>query len=180
MRELSLYILDIVQNSIAAQATLVEIIVEENLDKDYLRISIQDNGKGMKQEQIERALDPFYTSRTNRRVGLGLPMYQAHALECGGDFSLTSQVGLGTKVIASFQHSHIDRVPLGDIGATIVTIIAGNKNLHLRYKHVFDGQEFLFDTEEIRGNLDGVPLDNPLVLDWIKSYLEENFSKLQN
>ena len=86
MRELSLYILDIVQNSIAAQATWVEIIIEENLDKDYLRISIQDNGKGMKQEQIERALDPFYTSRTNRRVGLGLPLYQAHALECGGTF----------------------------------------------------------------------------------------------
>ncbi len=180
MRELSLYILDIVQNSIVAQATWVEIIIEENLEKDYLRISIQDNGQGMEQEQIDKALDPFYTSRTNRRVGLGLPLYQAHALECGGDFSLTSQVDQGTTVLASFQHSHIDRVPLGDMGATMVTIIAGNKNLHLRYKHIFNGQEFLFDTEEIRGNLDGVPLDNPLVLDWIKCYLQENLSKLQN
>lgn len=180
MRELSLYILDIAQNSIAAQATFLEIIIEENLEKDYLGISIKDNGKGMEQEQVDKVLDPFYTSRTNRKVGLGLPLYQAHALECAGEFSLTSQVGQGTTVIASFQHSHIDRVPLGDIGATIVTIISGNGNLHLRYKHNFNGQEFLFDTEEIKENLDSIAIDNYLVLDWIKNHLRENLHNLQN
>lgn len=178
MRELSLFILDIVQNSIAAQATLVEIIIEENLEQDYLLISIVDNGQGMKEEEVVRALDPFYTSRTSRKVGLGLPLYQAHVLECGGEFSLTSQLGQGTKVTASLQHSHIDRVPLGDIGATLITIMAGNANLHLKYRHVFNGQQFFFDTEEIKENLDNIPLNNPQILDWIKNYLQENLHNI--
>ena len=180
MRELSLYILDIVQNSIAAEATIIEIVINEELARDIIEITIIDNGQGMTADQLKKVADPFYTSRNTRRVGLGIPLYKAHAEECEGDFFIASQVDQGTKVFASFKYSHIDRVPLGNIVATIITIISGNKDLRLIYKHSYNGQQFTFDTEEVKGYLAETPINSPLVLHWLKDYLQENLFNISN
>jgi len=179
MRELSLHVLDIVQNSLAAQADFIEININEDLEKDILEISIKDNGRGMSVEELEKVVDPFFTSRSTRKVGLGIPLFKANAEACNGIFRIDSQIGQGTQVYSSFQHSHIDRVPLGDIVSTIITVLASNSNLHLIYRHSFNGREFLLNTEEIRKTLDDIPLNNPLVINWLKEYMDENINNLK-
>jgi len=174
MRELSLHILDIVQNSLAAGATRIEIGIREDILADLLKISVLDNGKGMTEEELKKVTDPFYTSRTTRKVGLGIPLFKANAEACNGQFQIQSQVGKGTKVTAIFQHSHIDRVPLGDIIGTVVSILAVNPEIQLMLKYDYDGRIFVFDTEEIKEKLEDVPINTPLVLDWIRLFLTEN------
>lgn len=174
MRELSLHILDIIQNSLAAEATKVELIIKEDLEEDSLEIEVKDNGRGMTAAQLEKVTDPFFTSRTTRKVGLGIPLFKANAESCNGKFKITSSLKVGTDVYASFQHSHIDRVPLGDIVSTIISILAVNPQLDLIFQYNYNGRQFIFDSREIKGNLDDVPINNPLVLDWLKQYLREN------
>ncbi|MGI6224887.1 MAG: ATP-binding protein [Peptococcales bacterium] len=174
MRDLSLHILDIVQNSVAANATKIEIWIKEDMANDLLEITIKDNGKGMSQDELTKVIDPFYTSRTTRKVGLGIPLFKANAELCDGKFQIDSRLGIGTEVFASFQHSHIDRVPLGDIIGTIISILAVNPETELLLKIDSDGHLFTFDTEEIKVTLEDVPINTPLVLDWIKLYLTEN------
>lgn len=174
MRELSLHILDIVQNSLAANATRIEISIREDKTRDILEISLVDNGKGMTEEELNKVIDPFYTSRTTRKVGLGIPLFKANAESCNGQFQIKSQLGKGTQVFASFQHSHIDRVPLGDIIGTIISILAVNPEIELLLKHDYNGQIFVFDSEEIKETLEDVPINTPLVLDWIRLFLSEN------
>ena len=126
MEDLSLHILDIVENSIGAKASRVKIKVDEDTQKDLLMIEIEDNGRGMDGETVKKVLDPFFTTRTTRRVGLGLPLLDQATRESGGDIEIESKVGRGTRVRASFGYSHIDRKPMGDIGATLTILIAGN------------------------------------------------------
>ena len=121
MRELSLHILDIIQNSIAAEADLIKLYIEKDYEEDELVIEIIDNGSGMDPEEKENVLDPFVTSRTTREVGLGLPLFKEAALQCAGDFNLDSAVGEGTELKAVFQLSHIDRAPVGDIVGTVIS-----------------------------------------------------------
>lgn len=179
MRELSLHILDIVQNSLAAQASFIKIVINEDTKKDLLEISIEDNGKGMSAEDIKKVVDPFFTSRTTRKVGLGIPMFKANAEACNGSFNISSKIGVGTDVYAAFQHSHIDRVPLGDIVATIITIVASNPDLDLVYEYNYNGRKFTLNTEEINKTLDDVPINNPLVLEWLKGFLQENMEQVK-
>jgi Histidine kinase-, DNA gyrase B-, and HSP90-like ATPase len=172
MRELSLHILDILQNSLEAGATLVELAIEEDLAADRLVITIQDNGCGMDEATLAQVVDPFYTSRKTRHVGLGVPLFQAAAERCNGDLRITSQVGRGTMLSARFQRSHIDRAPLGDMTGTLLSFILGGV-CDLSYRHRVDGRQFLLSTAEIKADLGDVPFSHPAVREWLREYIAE-------
>jgi hypothetical protein len=172
MRELSLHILDILENSLEAGATRIELTIDEDLAADRLTMTVEDNGRGMSEEQLARVADPFFTTRRTRHVGLGIPLFQAAAERCNGGLTITSQVGQGTTVRATFQHSHIDRAPLGDISGTLLAVIlAGPCNV--QYTHRVDGREFGFDTAEIRAELGDTPLAHPTVRQWLQELIAE-------
>ena len=178
MRELSLNILDIAQNSIVAGATLTEIVVDENTKDNILLIGIYDNGCGMTEEQVRSVIDPFFTTRTTRKVGMGIPLFKMAAEQTGGSFKIESEKGVGTKIEALFKTDSIDFTPLGDIASTIVTIVSMNNDKEFLYKRVFNDKEFIFSTAEIKKILDGVPLSEPSVMSWIEQYLNEQHNEL--
>lgn len=178
MKELSLHILDIGQNSVSAGADFIEIIVDENTIMDSLDILIRDNGCGMDAETAQKVIDPFYTSRTTRKVGLGIPMFKANAEQCEGSFKLTSAPGVGTTLEALFKRSHIDRVPLGNMADTIMAMVMANPQGDLLYRHSLDEKVFAMDTREFREALGDVPLDEVEVLIWIKGYVAEGLSDI--
>ena len=173
MRELALHILDIAENSISAGADRIRILVEENLTEDHLRIRIEDNGKGMDAETLVKITDPFVTSRKTRKVGLGIPFFKAAAEACEGTFNIQSTPGQGTTVEASFKHSHIDRMPLGDLTGTLMTLVIGSPEIHWIFVYRVDQQEFVFDDEPIKQTLMGIPLSEPTVMRYIREELEE-------
>ncbi len=172
--EISLNVLDIAQNSIRAEADLIEIGIYIDRKADTLTVIINDNGCGMTAEQIAHVEDPFFTTRSTRKIGLGVPFFKMSAIITGGSFEITSEVKVGTKVKAVFVLSHIDRMPLGDINSTIHTLVTYNTNIDFVYTYEFDGQSFVLDTRQMREILGGVPLDAPEVSDYIKEYLDEN------
>ncbi|MBL7224645.1 MAG: ATP-binding protein [Desulfobacteraceae bacterium] len=175
MQDLSLHILDIVENATKAGATLIEIDILEDINKDLLQITIKDNGRGMDAEMLEGATDPFVTTRTTRRVGMGLPLLEQAAKETGGNLLITSDPGKGTKVVATFQESHIDRRPVGDMGATLTTLIMGNPDLDFIYFSNLDGEEIEVDTRSIRGELNGsISINDPAVIRLIKNLFKNN------
>ncbi len=177
MRELALHILDIAENSISANADEIKIIVEENLELDLLRIFVQDNGKGMDPEKLAKVIDPFVTSRTTRKVGLGIPFFKAAAEACDGTFNIQSTPGEGTIINVSFKHSHIDRMPLGNISSTLQTLIIGTPNIHWIFEYYFNGNSFVFDDKPIKQTLDGVPLSEPAVMKFIREMLENGIQE---
>lgn len=178
MKELSLHVLDIVQNSISAGASLVEINISEDREKDMLTIEIKDNGRGMDEQTLKKVQDPFFTTRTTRRVGLGIPLFSQAAKMCGGDFSIYSKPGEGTIVKAGFVWSHIDRAPLGSMSDTVVSLVAANPEVDFVYRHRVGEKEFVFDTREVKETLQDVPVTHPAVLDWIKRYMEESLKEI--
>ena len=171
--ELSLHILDVLENAIEAGATRVELRIEEDLPADRLTIEIIDNGKGMDEGMLARVLDPFFTTRQTRHVGLGLPLFAAAAERCNGILQVESQVGQGTRVVVSFQHSHIDRAPLGDIKGTLLAFLMTERPIDLHYIHCVDGHTFEFDTAELRAELGDVPLIHPAVRRWLAEFITE-------
>ncbi|CUX42996.1 Cell-division control histidine kinase PdhS [Clostridium sp. C105KSO13] len=165
-------ILDIAENSIRAGASLIEIEVSVMSSGDTLTVVIKDNGCGMSSEQTEKVQDPFYTTRITRRVGLGIPFFKQAAESTKGTFSIVSKPGKGTIVRAVFKLSHIDRMPLGDITATIYTLVVFNERIHFIYTYRYNENEFVLDTREIREILgEGVSFSNPEVSAFIKEYL---------
>lgn len=175
MQDLSLHILDIVENATKAGATLIEINILEDINKDLLQITIKDNGRGMDAEILKGATDPFVTTRTTRRVGLGLPLLEQAAKETGGNLLITSEPGKGTEVVATFQESHIDRKPVGDMGATLTTLIMGNPGLDFIYYSNLDGEEIEVDTRSIRDELNGtVRINDPAVINLIKDLFRKS------
>ena len=173
MTELSLNVLDIVQNSIQAGASFIQVTINAVSTSDCLTISIEDNGCGLTKEQLKCIDDPFYTTRTTRRIGLGIPFFKHAAQNCGGSFQITSCVGKGTTVIASFGLSHIDRMPLGDITATMHTLITLNPDLDFLYTYILDNRQFSLDTREFRKILGDVTFSDPEVSKYIREYLFE-------
>lgn len=178
MRELSLNILDIAQNSISAGASLTEILVKENTTEKTLLIGIYDNGKGMSEEQVKNVQDPFFTTRTTRKVGMGIPLFKLAAEQTGGSFKITSKLGVGTRVDALFKTDSIDFTPLGDIEATVSTIVSMNEDKDFVYTRSVDEKEFVFKSADIKKILDGVPLSEPSVINWIEDYIRENTEQL--
>ncbi len=173
MLELSKHILDIAENSIRAGCRMVSITVIEDLTADTLTLEISDDGKGMSADELKKALDPFYTTKKVRRVGLGLPMLKLAAELTGGSFRLDSAQGRGTTVNVTFGHSHIDRQPLGDIGLTIISLIAGSPRVDFVYTHRKEGREYRLDTRSIRGELGDVPIEHVEVLLLIRDDIEQ-------
>lgn len=172
--EISLNVLDIAQNSIRAEANLIEIGVGVDRQADTLTVTITDNGCGMSKEQIARVEDPFFTTRTTRNIGLGIPFFRMAALITGGTFEINSEINKGTEVKAVFVLSHIDRMPLGDINSTIHSLITYNVGIDFVYTYSYDGESFVLDTRQMREILGGVPFDEPEVSTYIKEYLDEN------
>ena len=175
MEELSLHILDIAENSIAAVADRVELNIVEDTGRDILSIEVIDNGGGMDEEAAERALDPFYTTKTVRSVGMGLSLLSEAAKAANGHLSIQSKKGEGTKIRAVFQHSHIDRQPLGDIAQTIITLIVGNPEVNIVFTHKKNGQEYHLDTAEIRDILGEIPIESLTGIRVLKEHLRQAF-----
>ncbi len=184
MRELSLNVMDIAQNSIVAGASLITVAVEESVREDWLAISVIDNGCGMTKEQVEHVIDPFYTTRTTRSVGLGVPLFKMEAEMTGGSFRIDSEKGKGTSLTAVFKPSHVDMIPLGDINGTVQLLISCNPDRDFIFTRSYeDGtgekREFSLKTRELREVLgNDVPLDSPDVVVWIKDYLAEQTEAL--
>ncbi len=178
MKELSLHILDIAQNSITADATLVTISITEDTVKDVLTISIEDNGKGMSEEFLKKVRDPFTTTRTTRPVGMGISLFESAAKACEGGLDIKSELGVGTVVTTEFKHSHIDRAPIGDMAETFVTIIGTKPTIDFVYNHSINGESFTMDTRELRAVLGEVPLDIPDVTMWIKENINESLNNI--
>lgn len=180
MKELALHILDIVQNSIQAEANRIHIQIEEDTQKDLLKITISDNGKGMDQAFLKRVTDPFTTTRTTRRVGLGLPLMKQAAVECNGNLAIESGPETGTTVSIWFQHSHIDRAPLGNMADTIAAVLMNGDHFDLKYQHWVNQKCITFDTMEIRQVLEDVPINHPDVVEWVRQSMQEKIEQLYN
>lgn len=178
MLELSMNILDIVENSTRAGANLVRIGITEDREKDLLRIEIADNGEGMEPDVVGKVLDPFYTSKTVRRVGLGLPMLSQAARLTGGGCTIESKKGEGTTVTADFGYRHIDRQPLGDMATTMAAMIAGNPEVEFVYTHASGGGSYTLDTREIKSELEDVPIDHPTVLQFLKENIRDGLKEI--
>lgn len=179
MKDLSLHILDIAQNSVVANAKLVQIRFTVSRAEDLLTIEVEDDGKGMNEEMVARVTSPFTTTRTTRKVGLGIPLFKAGAERSGGSFSIRSKVGIGTVVQATYQLSNIDRPPMGDLAGTVVSLVMCNPQIDFVFAYGVDGDAFVFDTREIRQQLGAdVPLETPQVVSWMQEYLQEGIDSL--
>ena len=186
MREITLHLLDIVENSVAAQAKSIQITIMEDLASDHLTVSVKDDGKGLDSEMLKLVVDPFVTSRTTRKVGLGIPLFKAAAEACNGSLEINSSPGLGTCLTADFQRSHIDRMPLGDIAGTFLTLLAAHPEIswHFLYRArlpealAFDAYDF--DDQAVKEILGDISLTEPEVLSYLRGELEEGISEIQN
>lgn len=176
MRELALNILDIVENSVKANATLIEIDISAK--DNLLTVSVKDNGNGMSEEFLSKVTDPYTTTRTTRKVGLGLPLLKMEAEMSGGRFSISSKLGVGTVVTTDFQIDHIDRLPLGDLGETMSTLLSGEDSVDYVLTYSVNDVGFTLDTRELKAELDGVPISEPEVLLFVKNYIRENISQI--
>lgn len=174
MTEISLNILDVAENSTKAGASLVYITVDADFAADQLTVTIADNGCGMTPDQVERVTDPFFTSRTTRKVGLGVPFFKFAAESTGGCFTIESESGVGTTVTAVFILSHIDRMPLGDISSTIHTMVVYHPETDFVYTYRYNDNEFVLDTREFKEILGDVPFSTPEISAYIMDFLTEN------
>ena len=177
MKELSLHILDIVQNSLHAGADKIEVEVCENITENSFIITISDNGCGISEEKIANLLDPFYTTK-NKKTGLGIPLLKQHTEMAGGNFSIESKPGAGTKICATFEHNHLDRQPMGDIAKTISGLIRANPQVRFIYSHQINTNQFTLDTDEIENELEGLPINSKEVVNFIEDYIRENLNAI--
>ena len=174
MNELSLYILDLVQNSVTAGAAHVEILITISDADDCLEIILTDDGCGMSEEFVKKVVSPFTTTRTTRKVGMGLPLYRMAAEQTGGSFSIESTEGVGTTVTAAFRLDHLDCAPLGDLAGTMAMLIQGSPDIDFTLVRSTPAGNYIFKTQELREYLgDEIPLDTPEIFLWLNSYLEE-------
>jgi hypothetical protein len=185
VREIALHLLDIAENSIAAGAKEIEILVEEDLSSDRLRLMVQDNGRGMKADILAQVGDPFMTSRNTRKVGLGIPLLKAAAEACRGSLKMSSTPGRGTRLEVEFQWSHIDRMPLGDLAGTLFVLVIGQPQVHWLFTYrVYAPEngglgEFIFDDALIKQTLGEIPLTEPEVLAYIRKALREGIDRVR-
>ena len=180
MKELSLHILDIVQNSLRAQAGRIQLSVKDSVSQDLLELTIEDDGQGMDAALLAKVTEPFVTTRTTRQMGMGIPLFQMAAEQTGGGLHIESSPGQGTTLRCTFTRSHIDTPPLGDMVETLVTLIQGAPEVDILYCYETDTQALQFDTREIREVLEDVPLNTPDVLHWIRGHLEELEASIEN
>ncbi len=172
-----MHILDIVENSIDAGASRIEIMIEENVKKNFLKIEIKDNGKGMDKKTLAKVLDPFYTTKTVRRVGLGLSLLSQTVNEANGQLRIITRPKKGTRIVAQMEYNHIDRKPLGDMGETMLALIGTKADqIDFVYRHKKEGKEFVLDTKEIKRSLGDGQINHPEVLKFLRKEIKKCLS----
>lgn len=179
MTELSLHILDIVQNSLRANASKVCVRIIENLDNNQFSIEISDDGDGMDEEFLKKVTNPFVTSRTTRKVGLGISLLKQNAELSGGSLTIKSKKGEGTELTTIFEHNHLDRPMLGDIAGTMTLLIGANPQIRFIYEHKTPKDQFLFDVNDVKLELEDVPVNHPDVLKALKELINENLKEIK-
>lgn len=185
MREIALHLLDIAENSVAADAKNITLTVCENLQGDKLTASVIDDGKGMSAEMIAKVVDPFVTSRTTRSVGLGIPLFKSAAEACNGNLIINSEVGKGTRLDVEFQHSHIDRMPLGDLSSTMLLLFVAYPKIHWLFDYEaipangIPEEKFMFDSQPVMADLGDIPLTEPAVLGFLREYIESGVARVR-
>jgi len=178
MREVSLHILDLARNSIEAGASSVRVTVVESAAEDRLTVQIEDDGRGMDAEMLERASDPFFTTRTTRRQGMGLSLFRAVCERCEGSMTLESEPGGGTRVSGWMRLSHLDRPPLGDVGAVVQGLACEWPRVRVCYEHRVGDRRFAVDLVELQDELGDVPVSSPVVLSWLADHVREQVACL--
>jgi anti-sigma regulatory factor (Ser/Thr protein kinase) len=178
LKDLSLHILDLVENAIAAKAKKIEISIQEDPREDRLVIEIEDDGIGMDYEVSQRATDPFFTTRSSRRVGLGLSLMAQAAQEAGGSLRIESEPEKGTKVVAKFQYHHIDRKPLGDMTETMTTLLMGNPELQISYVHQRDGKSYVLTSQMLEERFKNQSRTHPELIQWLRKHLREGLFQI--
>jgi len=179
MDELSLNILDIAQNSIAAEATVVEVLINEDLVSGCITISVKDNGKGMSEDFLKTVEDPFITTRTTRKIGLGISFLKEAAEMTGGSVKITSKLGVGTTITAVFISTHIDCQPIGNLTETIITLVTFNQDINFIFTYRVNEEEFIFSTQDVKEQLgDDTPLNSPSIVIFLTEYVHENIQNL--
>lgn len=177
MQNLSMHVLDIAANSIRANADKVEIQIVDSVKNNEIKITIIDNGKGMNEEMCKKVQDPFYTSRTTRKIGLGIPFFKELSEQCSGTFSLESKEGRGTVISASMQKDHWDTPPMGDIGDAVMIAVTSDSRVHLVFTYQNDLGVFIFDTDEIKAILgDEVSINDAEIMIWCKDYINQGIA----
>jgi len=179
MNDLSLHILDIIQNSLSAGALLIKLTVIEDIPGNRLVIIIEDNGKGMSSEVVSRLDDPFFTSRTTRKVGLGIPLLKQSAEQSGGGIEIKSEPGKGTIVSAFFEYNHIDRPPLGDVSNAFMLMVSSNPGVEFLLRYEVNGVDYVFDTVEVKEVLEGTPLNDASIIRILTEMINENIKELR-
>ncbi|MDR0970766.1 MAG: ATP-binding protein [Bacteroidales bacterium] len=179
MTELSLHILDLLENSTVVNSTLINLDIKDSIKDNVFWFCITDNGKGMSKELLEKVTDPYTTTRKTRKVGLGLPLIKMNALNCNGTFDIQSQEGKGTKLTFAFEHNNIDRPPMGDFAGVFVMTIANNENIRFILNYTTDKDSFVFDTLEVKEALEGLPMNNNDVMKMLKEMINENLKDIE-
>lgn len=174
MKELSMHILDIAMNSISAKSKLIEIIIEDSEKNNSIKIVLKDDGQGMSYETQKKVIDPFFTTRATRKVGLGIPLLKETCERCNGYFNINSEIGKGTTVECLLERNNIDRAPIGNMDDTIITIINSLNDCELLYKYSTDEKSFVLSTLELRSVLGEVNINSSNILLWLKEYIHEN------
>lgn len=175
MKDLSMHIMDILQNSTRAKATEITLEVLEDSVCDTLTLIFKDNGCGMDEETVQKVINPFFTTRTTRKVGLGLPLLKQNTEQTGGSMNIESKVGVGTKVTAVFGLTHLDRPPMGDLAGTMILTISAHPEIHFLFHYKRDEEiDYLLDTDEVYEILDGMSINDPEVIESLKEMVEEN------
>ena len=178
MKELSMHVYDLMENSIAANASEIKLTIRDSIKDNIYAFTIEDNGKGMSPEFLAKVTDPYTTTRTTRKVGLGLPLIKMNTENCGGGMKIVSEVGKGTRLDFWFQHNHWDRPPMGDLAGTIVMLCSQHEDRHIIYRHITDKDEFVFDTDEVKEALDGASMNDLSIFRYLKDMVKENLEAI--
>lgn len=179
MQDLSLHILDLMENGVNARAKTIRLEITENPEEDSMKIVLVDDGRGMEEEKLKEVLNPFYTTRTTRKVGLGLPLFAQVARETNGQVEVQSRPGQGTRIEGIFTWHHWDRPPMGNMVVSLITFMQGHPEIDVIYRHEVQGRAMEFDTRQYRKELEDIPLNHPLVLEHMEKVLEEDFTSVR-
>ena len=179
MKDLSMHVMDILQNSTRAKAKNITLEIIESINDDTLTIKFVDDGCGMDENMVKNVTDPFFTTRTTRKVGLGLPLLKQNAERSGGYMTIDSEVGKGTSVVAVFGLTNIDTPPMGDMPSTVVFTASANPDIHFIFHYKTDKIDYVFDTDEVNEALEGVPINNPEIIDYLCEMIRENMQETE-
>ena len=179
MQDIAMYMLDIANNALNAQAKNIKIKLDIDKREDRLSLCIEDDGVGMDEKTLMKVVDPFFTTRTTRGVGLGVAFFKALADQCDGTFTIKSKINEGTIIRVDIRNSHIDRPPLGDIVETITTLIQANSLVDYQFEYRLEDDVLVFNTKDIKEILEDININEPGVLVWIKNYLKEGINHIK-